>query len=269
MLSYKKIIVIISLIIILSCSQNQSIEQLIENGEYKIAANLLEDEVQKGNKRSDYIMLMIVYNNKLERYPDALNTLKKYKDQFHNIDDIRELASIILTNNAGEMFVSGNMDSCLTLLIESSKFNKNNKRTYKLLAKCYAKVGVLDSAQIFISKAIDLDNNDKESHLINGNIHYLNNNGEESQRSYLRAIEIDSMYYEAYINLGTLYYNTDNYKYALRIFKKAINIDSMGILAYDYIINIYSDADLLDSSYKYAKLFENKKQEFLLENEDK
>lgn len=269
MLFYKKIIVIISLIIVLSCSQSQSIEQLIENGKYRTAAELLENEVLKNNKRSDYTMLMIVYNNKLNRYSDALNTLKKYEKRFHNIDDIRELSSIILTNNAGEMFVSGNMDSCLTLLIESATLNENNKRTYKLLAKCYAQAEVLDTALIFIDKAIELDNNDKESYLIHGNISYLNNNGEESQKSYLRAIEIDSVYYEAYINLGTLYYNTNNYRYALRIFKKAINIDSLGILAYDYIINIYSDADLLDSSYRYAQLFEDKKQEFLLENEQK
>lgn len=269
MLFYKKIIVIVFLITILSCSQSQSIEQLIENGNYEIAADLLEDEVMKSNKRNDYVMLMIIYNNKLEKYTDALNTLKKYKNKFHNIDDIRDLASIILTNNAGEMFVSGNMDSSLILLTESVKLNENNKRTYKLLAKCYAQAGVIDTAAIFINKAINLDNNDKESHLIQGNIYYLNNNGEESQKSYLKAIEIDSMYYEAYINLGTLYYNTNNYKHALRIFKKAIKIDSIGILAYDYIINIYSDADFLDSAYKYAQLFENKKQEFLLENGNK
>ena len=256
-----KFIMIIVFILFISCSHTA--EYYVEKGNFKKAVLIYEKQIAENPSKKDMIQLMKIYNNDMNDFVSAERILNLFIEHYISCTEIAELASVILTNRAGNLIEQKDLEGAFIYLIKSDSIYGGNKRNNKMLAKTYALIDEIDSAGIYIKKAISLDSLDAETFLIKGNIEYYGNNPANAQKAYLKAIQIDSTYYEAYLNLGILYYNTDNLMYSLRMFKKAIACDSLGIAAYDYVINIYNDAQIVDSSYMYAKIFERKKNEFM------
>lgn len=212
--------------------------------------------------KAEYIEKMKQYNNE-ENFREAQSILNSYREQFGTYAGIEELASIIHSNIGGQLIVQNGYDSAFIYLKEANSIYPGNKRALKLLAKMYAMADMLDTAKLFIDRALCIDSMDAEMYLIRGNIEFLRNRGMSAQNAYIKAIHIDTTYDEAYLNLGILYYETESYAYALKMFKESVRYDSLNIAAYDYIISIYANAGIPDSSLRYAKIFERKKMELM------
>ena len=185
------------------------------------------------NVRNDYYIsysnLGYIYEVILENsdsayyyYNKAILTLEsnKYNDHIPYYNR----GSFLLDNNNFKLAISD--------FNIATKHKEDHHQSHNKKGLCYTELGMYDSAQVQISKAIDLSPSNSIYFYNQGRNYFFQNNFESSLNAYNRSISLYDEYSNCYINRGFLYAQMGNTDAAFLDYNRVIEIDPNNGIAY-------------------------------------
>ena len=203
----------------------EEIEAMIEKGQTKLAVRKLTDILQKDDRNSyAHFLLAEAYmkdGNTQYAVVEYRQVLKMggFDDKVKEVDIRRKLAKVYKeTKKIGE---AKNEYLILT------KIDPDNYDNYFSLGEIFYDANVLDKAQSYLKKSVQLNVKNGAAHYILGQIAYRSNTYPEAKNSFLEAIKVDAANYKAHYFLGLVLRHLGDHEWAIKEFEIAQKSDEI------------------------------------------
>ena len=135
------------------------------------------------------------------------------------------------TQNADEVFLSGNahanlnqLDEALAAYEETLKLNPNKAGAYTNIGVVYYQLGKLDEAIAQLKKALEVDPKDAETTYMLGAAYVQKQDLVEAETAFTQALELNPDLAAAHIGLGNVYLLNKQFDQAAAALQKAIQL---------------------------------------------
>jgi tetratricopeptide (TPR) repeat protein len=148
-----------------------------------------------------------------------------------------------LIRSAFDLYKQKKFDEALANCEKASRLNSNDFRPHLLIGYIYAAQRKLKDASASMATAITLQPRRKELYLDKARMDYLRNARDEALQACKKAIELDPDYAEAHLIIGNLLrFDEKRRTEAITALEHVIRIDPKIPEAYDYLGNLFASA---------------------------
>jgi tetratricopeptide (TPR) repeat protein len=203
----------------------EEIAAMIEKGQTKLAIKKLSDFLQKDERNSfAHFLLAEAYMkeaNSAYAVVEYRQVLKMggFDEKVKEVDIRRKLAKIY--KDSKKIGEAKNEYLILT------KMDPDNFENYFALGEIFYEAGVLDKAQSYLRKSVQLNVKNGAAHYLIGQIAYRSNNFPEAKNSFLEAIKADQVNYKAHYFLGLVLRHLGDHEWAIKEFEIAQKSDEI------------------------------------------
>lgn len=203
----------------------EEIAVMIEKGQTKLAIRKLTDVLQKDERNSfAHFLLAEAYmkeGNQQYAVVEYRQVLKMggFSEKVKEVDIRRKLARIYKA--AKKIGEAKNEYLILT------KIDPENFENYFSLGEIFYDAGVLDKAQSYLKKSVQMNAKNATAHYLLGQIAYRSNIYPEAKNAFLETIKVDQNNYKAHYFLGLVLRHLGDHEWAIKEFEIAQKSDEI------------------------------------------
>lgn len=177
--------------------EKQNFEQAI------VKLHLLSETYQK-----DYLVFETLGNCYFhtKHYIESVRNYDKALDIIRSSSTLEPQKLARIYNKRGLAFCAAkSYDEAIKDFWTAAELSPEFADAFKNLAFCFYKIGKIEDAIFYCSKAIEINHENASAFLLRGNLYYYTNRSEDAILNYSKAIEISPNYSKAYFNRGNAY----------------------------------------------------------------
>jgi tetratricopeptide (TPR) repeat protein len=158
-------------------------------------------------------------------------------------------------NLAHSLYLKGDVDKSIDLLMKAKARRFSDYRAYKYLGYCYIAKKETDVAREYLNTAMQYGEEIRDIYFLIGKSYLVDNKFDLALENFYKTLELDSSFTDVYFELGNLFLKYKKSEKALEWYKKSLEKNPKLFAAYRKIADIYLQEKQTDSAiaaYKAA-----------------